>query len=122
MGLTMKYIIMVLLLLSVASGVYFADEIEKFAHLDDIQRISAEIQTARKTGSVSVTDMASVRSTEVKQFVGVSVPVSGVISLEEFAKSKDVNAYQKMLSSRIEPQERTELDKLLNFLSRGRYE
>ena len=46
------------------------------------------------------------------------------MTLEEFAElsKTDPAAYQKLLASHQAPVERTEIDKLMNFLARGKYE
>lgn len=46
------------------------------------------------------------------------------MTLEDFAElgKTDPAAYQKLLASHQAPAQRTEVDKLMNFLARGKYE
>lgn len=56
----------------------------------------------------------------------VQAPADGqrAMTLEEFAELSETDpaAYQKLLASHQVPVERTEVDKLMNFLARGKYE
>ena len=69
--------------------------------------------SAAQTSPATVSAMTAVRA-------GAG---QGAMSVDEFARlgKTDPRAYQKFLNSRT-VNERTEADKLINFLSRGKYE
>ena len=76
------------------------------------------------------------RSADVMEALGLAqaqapaatlVPLSGgarPMSLHEYAElaKSDPEAYRKLIDSMRAPQERSEVDKLMNFFARGKYE
>lgn len=58
------------------------------------------------------------------QTVQAPAPAHQAMGLKEYAElaRTDPDAYRKLLESAQAPQERSEVDKLMNFLARGKYE
>lgn len=72
-------------------------------------------------------DLAGTRQKEMspKSLTVAAPPGRRPMSAEEFTQlsKKDPNAYQKYIGSyQVKEQERSEVDKLMNFLARGKYE
>lgn len=72
-------------------------------------------------GSMPVVSQATISAEALTMARMQSAPKP--MSAEEFAElsKNDPKAYQKFLASRV-ASERTEIDKLMNFLARGKYE
>jgi hypothetical protein len=65
------------------------------------------------------------RQVSVQDLIAPSDPkMPAGISLVEYEKlaKTDPDAYQKMWQSHLAEQERSEIDKLMNFFARGKYE
>ncbi len=80
---------------------------------EELMQIISAGQTAGSSGKNSISELTSQSSNKTQG-----------MSLLDYAKNaeKDPQAYQKLIQSHRQTEERSEVDKLMNFFARGKYE